>query len=300
MAEAAVSQRELDLKEREVAAKEREIASKEKELDRSRWLNPTVIAIFVAAIGLISSVIVARLNNTATQELERQRAQSTIILEAIRTGTGNTDASCRNLAFLANLGLIDDPKGTIHKQCVSVPEGIPSLPAATQFSDNVTGRNKVAETIRTLENPISALRFSATLIGGCRQLLPNRYDCHDGDQVRVSLTNDGPVDLFVYIIDIGATLNIGWSSDTPIRVRANQTYILPAPLTYGPPYGTDTMKIFAAKQPLSINVSSGLPVTANGAKLSSADWGVVDVVSTTEPKVKSSMTGGNSQSAPQK
>ena len=84
--EAAARIRELDLREREVAAKESEADSKEKELERSRWLNPTVIGIFVAAIGLLSSVVVARLNNNATQALERQRAQSTIILEAIPDG----------------------------------------------------------------------------------------------------------------------------------------------------------------------------------------------------------------------
>ena len=60
--EAAARIRELDLREREVAAKESEADSKEKELERSRWLNPTVIGIFVAAIGLLSSVVVARLN----------------------------------------------------------------------------------------------------------------------------------------------------------------------------------------------------------------------------------------------
>jgi hypothetical protein len=100
--------RELDIMEREVAAKEREVLAKEEDLKRSRWLNPTVIGLFAAALGLIGSVIVARVNdsntlrvaienNTATQTVESHRAQSNLVLEAIRTG--NPDAACRNLTF---------------------------------------------------------------------------------------------------------------------------------------------------------------------------------------------------------
>ena len=57
--EISAKKRELDLSQREIAAKEREVAAKEKELQQSRWLNPMVIGIFVAAIGLIGSVVVA-------------------------------------------------------------------------------------------------------------------------------------------------------------------------------------------------------------------------------------------------
>jgi hypothetical protein len=39
--------------ERETAAKEREVTAKEIDLNRSRWLNPTVIGLFAAALGLI-------------------------------------------------------------------------------------------------------------------------------------------------------------------------------------------------------------------------------------------------------
>jgi hypothetical protein len=59
----AVKARELALKEREITAREREVAAKETELGHSRWLNPTVIGLFAAALGLIGSVVVARVNN---------------------------------------------------------------------------------------------------------------------------------------------------------------------------------------------------------------------------------------------
>src|ERR1700761_7426992 len=81
----AAKARELDLKEREIAAKEREVAAKERELEQSRWLNPTVIGLFVAALGLIGSVIVARVNNDNTQRVEHSRSQSNLVLEAIKT-----------------------------------------------------------------------------------------------------------------------------------------------------------------------------------------------------------------------
>jgi hypothetical protein len=119
--ETAARKRELDLKEREVLAKE-------EELKRSRWLNPTVIGLFAAALGLIGSVVVARVNNANTQEVQRLQAEANITLEAIKTGTGNTDAACKNLIFFVSLGLIRDPGGKIGTQCRGTPAGPPSLP----------------------------------------------------------------------------------------------------------------------------------------------------------------------------
>lgn len=85
---------ELRLKQREIAAREREVAAKEAELNRSRWLNPTVIAIFAAAAGLVGNIFVARTNNNNnSQMLERVRSQSNLVMEAIKTG--NTDSPNR-------------------------------------------------------------------------------------------------------------------------------------------------------------------------------------------------------------
>ncbi len=115
--------RELDLKEREVAAREREVLAKEEELKRSRWLNPTVIGLFAAALGLLGSVIVARVNNANTQAVERLQSEANITLEAIKTGTGNTDAACKNLTFFVSLGLVHDPEGKIATQYKNAPTG---------------------------------------------------------------------------------------------------------------------------------------------------------------------------------
>jgi hypothetical protein len=130
--ERQTKRRELDLKEREIVAREREVQSKEIELARSRWLNPTVIGLFAAAVGLIGSVIVARVNNSNTQEVERLRSEANVTLDAIKTGSGNTDAACKNLTFIVSLGLIRDPEGKIAKQCENAPKGPPSLPVNSE------------------------------------------------------------------------------------------------------------------------------------------------------------------------
>lgn len=121
--ETAARTRELDLKEREVSAKEQE-------LSRSRFLTPTALGLFAAAAALVGNVIVARVNNQSSQQLEHTRLQSNLIIEAIKTG--NQDGACQNLTFFVGLGLVDDPNGTIRQVCNSTPKGAPSLPANTQ------------------------------------------------------------------------------------------------------------------------------------------------------------------------
>ena len=131
---------ELDLKEREVAAKEREVATREEDLRRSRWLNPTVIGLFAAAVGLIGSVVVARVNNQNSQQVERLRSQSNLILEAIKTGSPS--AACTNLLLFVRMRLLADPDRAIQSECASAPKGAPSLPADNQrklVSGDVSG-----------------------------------------------------------------------------------------------------------------------------------------------------------------
>jgi DUF4097 and DUF4098 domain-containing protein YvlB len=109
--DAVAESRELDLREREVRVKEREVATKEEESRRSRWVSPTTIGLYAAALGLIGSVVVARVNNANSQNVERLRSQSNLVLEAIKTGS--PDSACRNLLFFVELGLLDDPRATI-------------------------------------------------------------------------------------------------------------------------------------------------------------------------------------------
>jgi hypothetical protein len=99
--ESSQPDRELALKEREIAVKEREIAVKEKQL-ANRWRSPLFLAIIAGAIGLFGSLVVAFLNNQNTQSVEHFRAQSNLVLEAIKTN-GDSNAVCKNLTFFVKL-----------------------------------------------------------------------------------------------------------------------------------------------------------------------------------------------------
>ena len=120
--------RELDLKEREVAAREREVTAKERE-NGDRWRSPVVLGLFAAALGLAGNTVVAWLNGQNSQNVERAHAQSTLIVEAIKSG--DNVKTCQNLRFFVSLNLLDDPQGTIRRICEKTPEGIPSLPLSS-------------------------------------------------------------------------------------------------------------------------------------------------------------------------
>jgi hypothetical protein len=118
------------LREREIAAREREVAAREREIKNSPWLNPLVISIFVAALGLFGNIWVAVSNNRNSQDVEQIRARSNLVFEAIKT---NQVDACKNLIFLVGLGLLDDPRQAIHQSCVTEPSTAPSLPVSASL-----------------------------------------------------------------------------------------------------------------------------------------------------------------------
>jgi hypothetical protein len=118
-------------KNKELELKEREVATKEAELLRSRWLNPTVIGLFAATVGLLGNLIVAYIGNRNSQQVEHSRAQSSLIVQAV--GTGDAISACKNLLFFLRLGLLEDPQGTIGR-CETVPNSIPVLPGIKTYA----------------------------------------------------------------------------------------------------------------------------------------------------------------------
>lgn len=124
----SIQQLELLLKQQELRLKELEVKSKERGVKDSKWLNPVFIGLLATTVGLFGNVIVTRINSTNTQELERFRTQSNLILEAIQTN-GDMNAACRNLVFFASLGLIEDRNHTVAGACPGNPQGVPSLPS---------------------------------------------------------------------------------------------------------------------------------------------------------------------------
>jgi hypothetical protein len=123
-----LAKQELDLRKREVVAREREVALKEREATNSRWLNPLVLGVFAAAVGLLGNIVVAVVNNRSTLELEKFRSQSSLVLEAIKTGS--PEQACINLKAFINAGLIEDRGNTIETKCTSSPSTAPYLPTS--------------------------------------------------------------------------------------------------------------------------------------------------------------------------
>jgi hypothetical protein len=115
---------EFDVKVREIAIKEREQAS-------SKWRSPLTVAILAAAAAAFGNGVVAIVNGTQQVTLENSKAESTRILEMIKTG--DPERAARNLDFLLQSGLITDAKRAeqIATFLRDKPNSIPVLPSAS-------------------------------------------------------------------------------------------------------------------------------------------------------------------------
>lgn len=105
---------ERGFREREVAAKERELILQEADLDlrrkaqASQWHNPLVMAIFAAAISLISNSVLTYLNGQQTLKLESNKAEFSRVADMLKTG-GDPDKAAALLTFLVDVKLLKDP-----------------------------------------------------------------------------------------------------------------------------------------------------------------------------------------------
>lgn len=145
---------EGDLRRADLALREREIHAKESELQRSRWLNPTVVALVGATVALCGNVFVAWYNNQAArkaahdhfqseQVAAHNQFQSELILRAV--STGDYDSACKNLINMINLHILDDPNGSMSK-CAQVPSNIPVLPPESKTYIPPLDMNSSAQT----------------------------------------------------------------------------------------------------------------------------------------------------------
>jgi hypothetical protein len=129
----------VSLGEREVIARERELAAREAESKRSIWLNPAMVVLYVAVLGLAGNFGVAIYNANATRELDLHRNRAALIIEI--TKTGNPDAALKNLKWFSDRNLIDDPDGGLRQAIYGKtdvplrpvgptgPQSVPVLPA---------------------------------------------------------------------------------------------------------------------------------------------------------------------------
>lgn len=119
-----------------------------------RWGDPTVVALFTVAGSILTAVLAFASNIWVTNEtnknslvVERFKAQSNIILQAIKTGS-ETDA-CKNLVVFVKLGLVDDGSHTIQNACSSeflkvAPPSLPISFAVDAAADAVRDNNLIS------------------------------------------------------------------------------------------------------------------------------------------------------------
>jgi hypothetical protein len=92
----------------------------------ARWWNAGLIAGVIAAIlALCGNIYVTVLQTGSAERQAHQKAQSDLVIEAIKTGDPKRAAT--NLLFLVKLGLLDDPGDKI-KAALSNPDSVPYLP----------------------------------------------------------------------------------------------------------------------------------------------------------------------------
>lgn len=106
--------RELELKEKEVELKYRE----------SKKINPILVGIIVAIIGLFSNAIVSYLNGLNQIRHLNKQLENQLIIRAVSSDSVNINKN--NLEFLLNVGLIDDSNNKIRK-VIEDPESKPQF-----------------------------------------------------------------------------------------------------------------------------------------------------------------------------
>lgn len=90
--------------------------------------SPILIPIWVAVVGLVGGVLLTAVQGCFNGQLEKDKAQSNLILKAIETG--NVQDSATNLRFLIEAGLLEDPSGKI-MALLNKPGDVPKLPASS-------------------------------------------------------------------------------------------------------------------------------------------------------------------------
>jgi hypothetical protein len=122
-AEQKLKQAELDIRDRETAIKEIEAQRGSGFLGR---MGPVGVGIFVAAIGFIGSVVTTSMQSLYQRELERTRAEGTLILELAMAE--DLEQAQKNMQWFLRAGFIRDPTGKIAAS-LEHKENVPFLPA---------------------------------------------------------------------------------------------------------------------------------------------------------------------------
>lgn len=119
---------ELRIKEAELALKQAELKAKlEEKPQRISASSPLAITVITGMLGLIGAGAANFVQSRSNLALEREKFESSLILKAIETG--NPEAASKNLLFLVDTKLINDPSGSIAKLRTN-PQNAPVLAGA--------------------------------------------------------------------------------------------------------------------------------------------------------------------------
>ena len=167
------SRKELSLREQELKLKQQEEKSREEAQKSSLW-SPLGVALIAAILGLLGNIAVSFLQGNANRKLAKEKAtfdesiehfkaQSNLILEAIKVGP---ETAKKNLQFFIEVELIDEPLRERIQNWLLVNES-PSLSPTIEGAINVT---LIDEDNKPIENAtveiMPAYLLSVTIAAG--------------------------------------------------------------------------------------------------------------------------------------
>lgn len=170
------AKQDYSFRERELALHNRALELKEADQRESKWRNPLIVAVMAAAVAIAGNAIITYIQNRETDKLAQEKigadfklaqakAQSDLILEAIKTG--DPEKARANLRFFIQAGLIEDPRGKIQQWISSKDLPSPSLPSPSTNirslglpSRHVSGTVLDAETQRPIAQVLVSLRLA--------------------------------------------------------------------------------------------------------------------------------------------
>jgi hypothetical protein len=119
---------DLRIKEVELAIRQNKLELDSKSQRKIDW-NIFILlmtAIIGAVIAFISSAIVTSIEGSNQLDVERQKSENALVIEAVKTGDLNK--ALENLAFFVEAGFLRDPKGNLSR--LISERRSPVLPAA--------------------------------------------------------------------------------------------------------------------------------------------------------------------------
>ena len=113
----------------------KELAISTKQTIGSQWIIPVSIAIIGGLIGLLNNIVASQ----QTLQLEREKREGSLIVEAIRTG-GDAKATAANLVFLSNADLIRlQGKQLVQLKQLAGDNPLPSSPPSVSGQAQLAG-----------------------------------------------------------------------------------------------------------------------------------------------------------------